>query len=82
MKQLYAWSQYYQNFKARKSAQKCSAIEKYAKQQGVTRLVTNAAVDAKIFYESIGYTQEDWIDPGEGISQPTISMSKTFESGI
>jgi GNAT superfamily N-acetyltransferase len=53
-----------------------NAIEDYAKQQGVNKLVTNAAVDAKKFYEAIGYISEDWIDPGEGISQPTIPMVK------
>lgn len=57
------------------------AIEKYAKKNGVTRLVTNATVDAKKFYASIGYIQEDWIDPGEGTSEPTISMSKRLKSG-
>lgn len=57
------------------------AIEKYAKQNGVTKLVTNTAIDAKGFYESIGYTQEDWIDLGEGTSQPTIAMSKRLKSG-
>lgn len=53
-----------------------NAVEDYAKQKGITRLVTNAAVDAKRFYEAIGFIAENWVDIGEGISQPTIPMVK------
>ena len=52
------------------------AIEDYAKQKGVITLVTNSAVNAKGFYEAIGYVSENWIDPGEGTSELTIPMTK------
>jgi GNAT superfamily N-acetyltransferase len=53
-----------------------SAIEDYAKERGILKLVINSAINAKKFYDSIGYVTETWIDPGEGISVPTIQMSK------
>jgi predicted acetyltransferase/GNAT superfamily N-acetyltransferase len=53
-----------------------SAVEDFAKQKGITRIVTNAAVDAKAFYEAIGFISENWVDTGEGISRPTIPMVK------
>jgi GNAT superfamily N-acetyltransferase len=53
-----------------------AAIEEYAKQHGAQKLVTNAAVDAERFYKSIGYINEEWIDPSEGIARPTTPMSK------
>lgn len=56
-----------------------AAIEIYAQQTGIDKLVTNAAVDAKGFYEAIGYVSEVWIDPGEGISQPTTPMIKKLK---
>lgn len=52
------------------------AVENYAKQKGIITLVTNSAVNSKVFYEAIGYASEDWIDPGEGTSEPTIPMTK------
>lgn len=54
-------------------------VEKYATQQGIIKLVTNSAVNAKKFYEAIGFISENWIDPGEGTSQPTIPMVKHLE---
>lgn len=59
-----------------------SAIEDYAKQLGIIKLVTNAAVNAKKFYGAIGFVSEYWNDPGEGISQPTIPMVKYLEDVV
>jgi GNAT superfamily N-acetyltransferase len=53
-----------------------NAVEDYAKQKGITKLVTNSAIDAKKFYEAIGFKAENWIDKGEGMSAPTIPMVK------
>jgi GNAT superfamily N-acetyltransferase len=53
-----------------------SAVEDYAKQKGIIRLVTNSAIEAKKFYESIGFIPENWVDTGEEISQSTIPMVK------
>ena len=57
-------------------AKMLEAIEEYAKQHGVHKLVTNAAINAEGFYKSIGYDNEEWIDPGEGIARPTTPMIK------
>lgn len=55
------------------------AVEDYARGKGIHKLVTNAALAAKKFYENIGFVSENWIDPGEGISQPTIPMVKKLK---
>jgi predicted acetyltransferase len=55
-----------------------NAVEDYVKQKGITRLVTNSAIDAKKFYESIGFIAENWVDTGEGISRSTTPMVKKF----
>lgn len=34
------------------------AIEDYAKQNGIIKLVTNSEINAKNFYETIGYASE------------------------
>lgn len=52
------------------------AIEDFAKEKGIVKLVTNSALNATKFYESNGYVIKKWFDPGEGISQPTIPMVK------
>jgi GNAT superfamily N-acetyltransferase len=55
-----------------------AAVEEYAKQHGVQKLVTNAAIDVERFYKSIGYVNEKWIDPGEGIARSTTPMVKVL----
>ena len=52
------------------------AIEEYAKQHRIVKLVTNAEVNAKGFYETLGFMSEEWVDPGEGISRQTTPMAK------
>lgn len=53
-----------------------TALEEYALNNGIEMLNTNAALDAKKFYESVGFISEKWDDPGEGSSQPTTPMVK------
>ena len=53
-----------------------NALESYAKEQGITKLVTNSATAAVKFYQAHGYVQQKWDDPGEGSSQATIQMIK------
>jgi GNAT superfamily N-acetyltransferase len=53
-----------------------NSIIDYANQKGIYKLVTNAAIEATKFYESLGFVKEYWIDTGEEISRPTIPMVK------
>lgn len=55
-----------------------SVIFDYAKQKGIYKLVTNSAIEAVKFYESLGFIKEHWIDTGEGISRPTVPMAKNL----
>lgn len=57
-------------------AKMLSAIEDYAKQHAVYNLVTNAEIKAEGFYKALGYANDKWVDPGEGISRPTTPMTK------
>jgi len=50
------------------------AILDYANQKDIYKLVTNSAIEATKFYESLGFVKEAWIDTGEGVSQPTVPM--------
>src|ERR1700693_54994 len=52
------------------------ALETNAKQHSVRKLVTNARTDAESFYKSIGYTNEAWMDPGEGTTIAPIPLVK------
>ena len=57
-----------------------AAVENYAKQHGVYKLVTNAEINAEGFYKTLGYVNEKWVDPGEGISRQTTPMTKKSNS--
>lgn len=55
------------------------AVEEYVREKGINKLVTNSAINAIKFYESLGFVSENWVDPSEGISQPTNPMVKRLK---
>jgi GNAT superfamily N-acetyltransferase len=59
-------------------AKMLAAVEEYAKQHGIFKLVTNSAIKAEGFYKILGYKNEKWVDAGEGISKQTTPMTKTL----
>ncbi len=54
------------------------AIESYAQEHQIRKLVTNARLGAQGFYAIHGYSIESWIDPGEDSSCPTVGMTKNL----
>jgi N-acetylglutamate synthase-like GNAT family acetyltransferase len=53
-----------------------AAVEVFARDKNIKRLLTNAGAEAQGFYQKLGYLLGSWTDPGQGLGRPIVQMIK------